>query len=122
MQLMHRLNCLNCSSSSCDCRTGPSSTAFSLARMIHGFTLLSLSMKPSSSTTRSRTTGKFASGATSTVSPSSESASLQVRLGLPLTIIPQLPHTAIRHDQRCASVPSISSLMKLSASRTFQSG
>jgi hypothetical protein len=47
---------------------------------------------------------------------------LQVSDGLPFTIIPQLPHTAIRHDQRCESEPSSSSLMKLSASRTFQSG
>ena len=82
-----------------------------MARTIQGFTDFSFSMKPSISITRSRTTGKFASGATVTVSPYWRRWSLQVRRGSPFTIIPQLPHTAIRHDQRCESVPSTSSLM-----------
>jgi hypothetical protein len=68
-------------------------------------------MKPSISITRSRMIGKFASGATSTVSPYSASDVLQVSFGAPFTFIPQLPQTAIRHDQRCESVGSISSLM-----------
>ena len=55
----------------------------SLAVMIQGFTFLNLSMKPSISTTRSRTIGKFARGSTSTVSPYSESAVLQVSFGSP---------------------------------------
>ena len=54
----------------------------SLARMIHGFTLRNFSMKPSSSTTRSRTIGKFARGSTSMVSPYSDKRRLAGQLGL----------------------------------------
>ena len=78
-------------------------------------------MTPSNSMTRARTTGKCASGATSMVAGSSLTGCMQVSDGSPFTCIPQLPHTAMRHDQRCESVPSISSLMKFSASSTFQS-
>ena len=88
--------------------------------MIQGLTLSNLCMKPSSSTTRSRTTGKLASGSITIRSPKSLIDVLQVSLGSPFTIIPQEPQTAMRHDQRCDTVASISSLMKFTASRTFQ--
>ena len=42
-------------------------------------------------------------------------------LGTPFTIIPQLPHTPMRQDQRYVTVPSIWSLMWFNASRTTQS-
>lgn len=116
------LNCRNASSSSGDWRQVPSSGAFSLARMIQGFTDWNFSMKLSMSTTRSRTIGKLASGSISTTSPYSASAVLQVSLGSPFTFMPQLPQTAMRQDQRWERVGSTSSLMKLMASRTFQSG
>ena len=40
-----------------------------------------------------------------------ERGSLQVSLGSPFTLMPQLPQTAMRHDQRWESVGSTSSLM-----------
>ena len=68
--------------------------------MIHGFTSWNFSMKPSISTTRSRTTGKFERLDHDGVAVVADRRVLQVSFGSPFTIIPQLPHTAMRQDQR----------------------
>ena len=49
----------------------------------------------------SRSTGKPRSGSTR-IGPgmNSRRKALQVRRGVPLTIMPQLPQTPMRHDQR----------------------
>ena len=46
---------------------------------------------------------------------------LQASRGVPLIIMPQLPHTAMRQDQRKLSVPSSVSLMVCSACSTDMS-
>ena len=58
-------------------------------------------MKSSSEMTMSRSTGKPRNGSTR-IGPGTRSRrkALQVSCGVPLTIIPQLPQTPIRHDQR----------------------
>src|SRR5678816_1186594 len=115
MQLMHMLNCLNSSSWSGVCRYSPSDTGFSWSRTIHGFTLTSFRMKSPISTTRSRMTGKFLSGSTRTEPPAYSDRNVsQVSFGSPFTVIPQLPHTPMRHDQRNDSDPSSRSLMSVS--------
>src|SRR5688572_26494389 len=101
MQLMHMLNCLYSSSSSGVCRYSPSDNSFSLLRMIHGLTATSFRMKSPISTTRSLTTGKLLSGSTFTGPlPYSERNVSHVSFGSPFTLMPQLPHTPMRHDQR----------------------
>src|SRR5216117_2844801 len=112
MQLMHMLNCLYSSSSSGVCRYSPSDSGFSSARMIHGLTATSFRMKSPISTTTSRMTGKFLSGSTFTSPfPYSDRNVSHVSLGSPFTVMPQLPHTPMRHDQRYDSDPSKRSLM-----------
>ena len=64
MQLMHIEYCLYCASWAGDCRYSPSDVSFTSSRMMYGLTSCSLSMKPSMSTTRSRSTAKFTSGST----------------------------------------------------------
>ena len=58
-------------------------------------------MKRPISTTRSRTTGKKRRGSTR-IGPGAWSVrnAAQVSFGSPSTIIPQLPHTPMRQDQR----------------------
>ena len=69
-------------------------------------------MKSVMSTTRSRITGKLASGSMRTgPGARSDRNVAQVSFGSPLTIMPQLPQMPIRQDQRYDSVPSSSSLM-----------
>src|SRR5580692_4633706 len=100
MQLMHMLNCLYSSNCSGVWRYS-SSRGFSTFRMIHGFDLASFTRKSEVSTTRSRSTGKFFIGSTRTGPGSySERNVAQVNLGTPFTVIPQLPQTPMRHDQR----------------------
>src|SRR6476659_1795852 len=112
MQLMHMLNCLYSSSSSGVCRYSPSETGLSLGLMIHGLTITSLRMKSPISTTRSRMTGKFLSGSTRTGPlPYSDRNVSHVNFGSPFTVMPQLPHTPMRHDQRYDNDPSRRSLM-----------
>ena len=65
MQLMQRLNWRYWSTCAGVCRFSPAKSAVG-SRMIQGFTELSFSMKLLMSTTRSRTTGKLASGSTTT--------------------------------------------------------
>src|SRR3954452_11465826 len=124
MQLMHMLNCLYASSSAGVWRysTSGSTTMLPSSRMIHGLTRGSFAMKSDRSTTRSRTTGKFARGSTVT-GPGAEAERnvAQVSLGSPSTFMPQLPQMPIRHDQRNDSVVSISFLTWLSPSRTVHS-
>src|SRR5947207_1436084 len=112
MQLMHMEYCRYRSSSSGDWRYSPCATGCSVLRISHGWTALSLPMKSDMSTTRSRTTGKLASGSTRI---EGVVYSLQkvahVSLGVPFTFIPQLPHTPIRQDHRKVTDPSTCSLM-----------
>src|SRR5688572_18547363 len=112
MQWLKRLNYLYSSSSSGVCRYSPSDSSFSLLRMIHGLTVTNFRMKSPISTTRSRMTGKFRSGSTFTGPlPYSDRNVSHVSFGSPFTVMPQLPHTPMRHDQRNDSDPSTRSLM-----------
>ena len=81
--------------------------------MIQGLTFFSLCMKSVMSTTRSRITGEVAQrlDADRARADSSDRNAAQVSFGLPFTIMPQLPHTPIRQDQRKESEPSRLSLM-----------
>src|SRR5207247_7594026 len=108
----HMLNCLKASSWAGVCRYSPSDSGWSCLRMIHGLTFLSFPMKSVRSTTRSRTIGKLSSGSTR-IGPGRYSVrkAAHVSLGLPLTFMPQLPQTPIRHDHRYDSDPSTWSLM-----------
>ena len=66
MQLMHMLYWVYSSICCGVWRYSPSVTGFSDLRTIHGITVGSLRRKSPISTTRSRMTGKFASGSTRT--------------------------------------------------------
>ena len=80
--------------------------------MIHGLTATSFRMKSLISTTISLTTGKLLSGSTFTGPlPYSERNVSHVSFGSPFTLMPQLPHTPMRHDHRYDSDPSSRSLM-----------
>src|SRR5271165_4027058 len=73
-------------------------------------------------TIRSRSIGKFSSGSIVTgFGAKSRRKVLQASLGVPLIIMPQLPHTAIRHDQRNARLPSSVALISCSACSTDMS-
>src|ERR1700730_7743247 len=111
MQLMHMLNCLYASNCSGVWKYS-SSKGFSTFRMIHGFDFPSFTRKSEVSTTRSRRMGKFFMGSTR-MGPGAQSERnvAHVNLGTPLTIIPQLPQTPMRQDQRKDSDPSRWSLM-----------
>jgi hypothetical protein len=112
MQLMHMLNDLYASSCCGVWRYSPSAIGLSVSRTSHGFTVTSFRRKSPMSTTRSRMIGKFRSGSTR-IGPGAYAARnvAQVSFGSPFTVIPQLPQTPIRHDQRYDSVPSRRSLM-----------
>ena len=109
---MHMLNCLYSSNWAGVCKYSPSAKGFSRARKIQGFTFLSLRIKSEISTTRSRTIGKYRKGSTR-IGPGQYSVRkvAHVNLGEPLTVMPQLPQTPMRHDQRCDRVGSRWSLM-----------
>src|SRR3989449_11350030 len=101
MQLMQDENWLYRSSSCADCLYSPCSGGASFSRIIHGLILTSFSMKSSTSTTRSLTTGKLAIGSTVIVRPLKSCRKLaQVSLGSPSMFAPHLPQTPIRHDHR----------------------
>src|SRR6266481_6307180 len=111
MQLMHMLNCLYASSCSGVWKYS-SSSGFSTLRMIHGFDFDSFTRKSEVSTTRSRRTGKLFMGSTRTGPGAySDRNAAQVSLGTPFTVIPQLPQTPMRQDQRNDRDPSRWSLM-----------
>ena len=55
------------------------------------------------------------------VAYSDDMSVLQASLGSPLIIMPQLPQTAIRHDQRNERLPSCVSLMDCKACSTDMS-
>src|SRR6185503_4603978 len=112
MQLIHMEYCRKRSSWSGDCRYSPCDTGCSSFRISHGCTALSLPMKSVMSTTRSRTTGKLASGSTRMASVVySLQKVAHVSLGVPFTFIPHEPHTPMRQDHRKVTDPSTCSLM-----------
>src|SRR5437879_13352558 len=118
MQLMHDENWLYRSSSWADCLYSPCSGGVSFSRIIHGLILTSFSMKSSMSTTRSLITGKLVMGSTVIVRPLKSWRTLaQVSWGSPTMFAPQLPPTALLHDQRYVRHPSISPSLAFRESR-----
>src|ERR1700730_12088255 len=101
MQLMHMLYCLYCASCSGVCRYSPCETGFSSLGISQVLSSFNLCMKSSRLITRSRITGKLANGSTRIgVGLLFLREGAQLKFGPPLTIMPQLPHTPIRADQR----------------------